>query len=165
MGGQVIVMDEGRILQTGTTVQVYHNPGSLRVAAVFSDPPMNTLAVTLEYGVAHGRDGLILAMPSHLAPLADGPHTLGVRANHLSIHPKGPNDIRIQGSVELAEISGSETFIHVRNGDLRWVVQEEGVHEHALHQSVDVHVDPSRLYAFGSDGRLEQAPERAMARG
>ena len=48
MGGEVIVMDEGRVLQTGPTVQVYHQPGSLRVAAVYSDPPMNTLAVTVE---------------------------------------------------------------------------------------------------------------------
>jgi len=165
MGGQVIVMDEGRVLQTGSTVQVYHNPGSLRVAAVFSDPPMNTLSVTLENGVAHGRGGLALSMPPHLARLPEGPHTLGVRANHLSIRPRGPDDIRIQASVELAEISGSETFVHVRNGDLRWVVQEEGVHEHALHQNVAVYVDPSRLYAFDRDGRLEQAPERAMARG
>jgi glycerol transport system ATP-binding protein len=89
---------------------------------------------------------------------------LGVRANHLSIRPRGPDDIKIEADVELSEISGSETFIHVRKGDLRWVVQEEGVHEHALHQAVDVHVDPNRLYAFGPDGRLEQAPERAMAR-
>ena len=71
----------------------------------------------------------------------------------------------IPASVELAEISGSETFIHVKNGDLHWVVQEEGVHEHALHQPVQVFVDPSRLYAFDAAGALEAAPLRAMGRG
>ena len=38
MGGEVIVMDEGRILQSGPTVQVYHRPGSLRVAADLQRP-------------------------------------------------------------------------------------------------------------------------------
>ena len=165
MGGEVIVMDEGRVLQQGPTVQVYHRPGSLRVAAVYSDPPMNTLAVTVEKGVARGRSGLALPMTGHLDRLQDGPHMLGVRANHLSIHPQGPDDIAIPASVELAEISGSETFVHVKNGDLHWVVQEEGVHVHALHQPVEVFLDPSRLYAFDAAGALEAAPVRAMGRG
>ena len=50
------------------------------------------------------------------------------------------------------------------NGDLHWVVQEEGVHEHALHQSVEVFLDPARLYAFDAAGALEAAPARAMGR-
>jgi glycerol transport system ATP-binding protein len=165
MGGEVIVMDEGRILQQGPTVQVYHRPGSLRVAAVYSDPPMNTLAVTVEGGVARGRSGLALPLSGHLSGLRDGPHMLGVRANHLSIRLQSEEDVAIPATVELAEISGSETFIHVRNGDLQWVVQEEGVHEHALHQPVQVFLDPSRLYAFDAGGALEAAPARAMGRG
>jgi glycerol transport system ATP-binding protein len=165
MGGEVIVMDEGRILQQGPTVQVYHQPASLRVAAVYSDPPMNTLAVTVEKGVARGRSGLALPLGGHLDRLRDGPHMLGVRANHLSIRARNADEIAISATVELAEISGSETFIHVKNGDLRWVVQEEGVHEHALHQDVRVYLDPSRLYAFDAAGILEAAPVRAMARG
>ena len=165
MGGEVIVMDEGRILQQGPTVQVYHQPGSLRVAAVYSDPPMNTLAVTVENGVARGRSGLALPLTGHLTGLRDGHRTLGIRANHLSIRRQGAEDVAIRAEVELAEISGSETFVHVRNGDLHWVVQEEGVHDHALHQSIEVFLDPSRLYAFDAAGKLEAAPARAMARG
>jgi glycerol transport system ATP-binding protein len=158
MGGEVIVMDEGRVLQTGPTVEVYHRPGSLRVAAVYSDPPMNMLAVTVADGWARGRNGLELPLTRHLAGLGAGPHTLGVRANHLAMRRRGDADIAIGATVELAEISGSETFVHVRNGDLHWVVQEEGVHEHALGQPVQVHLDPARLYAFDRGGALELAP-------
>jgi glycerol transport system ATP-binding protein len=165
MGGEVIVMDEGRILQQGGTVQVYHRPGSLRVAAVYSDPPMNTLAVTVENGVARGRNGLAIPLTGHLGALGAGTHTLGVRANHLSIHRHHQDQLPIDATVELAEISGSETFVHVRNGDLHWVVQEEGVHEHALHQPVQVYLDPARLYAFDRAGALEAAPAHAMSRG
>jgi len=165
MGGEVIVMDEGRILQSGPTVQVYHRPGSLRVAAIYSDPPMNTLAVTVAGGEARGRTGLSLPLSRHLADLPAGVHTLGVRANHLSLRRHREDDIAIDATVELSEISGSETFIHVHNGDLRWVVQEEGVHLHALGQAVRVHVDPARLFAFDRAGALELAPIRHMGKG
>jgi glycerol transport system ATP-binding protein len=160
MGGDVVVMDEGRVLQTGPTVEVYHRPASLRVASVFSDPPMNTLSVTVTDGIAYGRSGVKVPLAHHLGRLAPGKHTLGVRANHLSVHRRGEGDLAIDATVELAEISGSETFVHVSNGDLHWVVQEEGVHEHALGQPVRVHLDPARLYAFDGTGSLELAPAR-----
>jgi glycerol transport system ATP-binding protein len=160
MGGEVIVMDEGRVLQSGPTIQVYHRPGSLRVAGIYSDPPMNTLEVTVADRYARGRSGLSLPLSHHLAELNAGAHTLGVRANHLSIRYHRDGDVAIDATVELSEISGSETFIHVRNGDLRWVVQEEGVHVHALGEAVKVHLDPARLYAFDRAGALEVAPAR-----
>jgi glycerol transport system ATP-binding protein len=165
MGGDVIVLDEGRVLQTGPTVEVYHRPASLRVASVFSDPPMNTLSVTVTDGFAYGRSGVRVPLAHHLGRLAPGKHTLGVRANHLSIHRSGEGDLAVDATVELAEISGSETFVHVSNGDLHWVVQEEGVHEHALGQPVRVHLDPARLYAFDGTGGLELAPARPSGPG
>ena len=39
LGGNVVVLHEGRVLQTGVTPDVYHNPCNTRVAEVFSDPP------------------------------------------------------------------------------------------------------------------------------
>jgi glycerol transport system ATP-binding protein len=161
MGGQVIVMDEGRVLQSGPTLEVYHRPASLRVASVFSDPPINTLPVTVADGVAGTAGGLALPLLGHFADLPPGAHTLGVRANHLATRRRGPDDVAVEAEVELAEISGSETFVHVRGPDLRWVVQETGVHDHALGQRVQVFVDPARLYAFGAEGALEAAPRAA----
>ena len=71
----------------------------------------------------------------------------------------------IDATVELSEISGSETFIHVQNGDLHWVVQEEGVHEHGLGTPVKVYLDPARIYAFDRHGTLEVAPLRVSGQG
>lgn len=52
----------------------------------------------------------------------------------------------------------------MRNRDLHWVVQEAGVHEHALGQRVRVFLDPTRLYAFDADGLLEVAPPVGASR-
>lgn len=160
MGGHVVVMDEGRVLQTGPTLEVYHRPASLRVAAVFSDPPINTVPVEVADGVARTAGGFAIPLSHHLAKLVPGRHTLGVRANHLATRRRAPDELEIDARVELAEISGSETFVHVRNADLGWVVQEGGVHEHGLGQPVRVYLDPARLYAFGAGGLLEMAPPR-----
>ena len=106
-----------------------------------------------------GRAAAGHAADRHLGALAlRSAHTLGVRANHLSLRRRHRRELAVDATVELAEISGSETFIHVRNGDLHWVVQEEGVHEYALHQPVQVHLDPARLYAFDRGGTLEATP-------
>ncbi|MCJ7664025.1 MAG: ABC transporter ATP-binding protein, partial [Desulfobacterales bacterium] len=48
LGGHIVVIDEGRILQTGPTPEVYHNPATLKVAQVFSDPPINYLNGTVQ---------------------------------------------------------------------------------------------------------------------
>jgi glycerol transport system ATP-binding protein len=39
LGGNVIVMHEGRVLQVGPTSTIYRRPATMKVAEVFSDPP------------------------------------------------------------------------------------------------------------------------------
>ena len=158
LGGSVVVLDQGRVLQTGPTAEVYRSPGSVRVGRVFSDPPMNTAEVVVEAGEAligeHARVPLI----AHLQGLGPGRYLIGVRSHHLSTTRRTPDDVEIRGVVELAEVNGSETFIHVSRDGLRWVVQEEGVHTFGLGETVGVFVDPRHLFAFDPSGRLVASP-------
>ena len=43
LGGAAVVLDEGRKLQSGPTLEVFHKPASITVANIFSDPPMNMI--------------------------------------------------------------------------------------------------------------------------
>ena len=52
IGGNIVVIDEGHILQTGPTPEVYRNPATLKVAEVFSDPPINYLKGTIQGNTA-----------------------------------------------------------------------------------------------------------------
>ena len=158
LGGEVLIMHEGRVLQMGPTTKVYHRPGSLRVAATFSDPPMNFVDAVAEGGVAHASNGLTIPLNGHLREVTRGPLTLGARPCDLRLRPHDASPITVDGVVELAEISGSETFVHLRIGTSRWVVQEEGVHDYAIGSHAVVHLDPADLYAFGDTGALEAAP-------
>ncbi len=159
MGGEVLVMGEGRVLQQGPILEVYRRPASAEVALTFSDPPMNMIVGQVADGAALLGREVRLPLTHHLAGLPPGRYRFGVRASHLAMRPTGPGDVAIPGEVELAEISGSETFVHVRHNDIAWVVQQEGVHTHALGERVVLHVSPARLFAFAEDGALRAAPE------
>jgi glycerol transport system ATP-binding protein len=161
LGGDTLVLDQGRGLQQGPTLEVYHRPASERVSQVFSDPPMNM--IDGEAGEA-GEGGLVLGgtirvpLGGHLSDLAPGRYRFGVRANHLFVARRGAQDLMVGATVELAEINGSETFIHVSHHGVYWVVQEEGVHRLDLGQPIEVFVDPRHLFVFDTAGVLVAAP-------
>ena len=161
LGGYTAVLDEGRLLQYGPTAEVFHAPNSLSVARAFSDPPMNLIAATpLPQGVRL-QGGCDLAIPLP-AGSAAGALTVGVRASALRVHAR-PGDVSVSGVVELAEISGSDTFVHAHTPWGELVAQLTGVHYFELGTSITLHLDPAQAYVFGADERLVWAPARHLA--
>jgi len=158
LGGDTLVVDRGRILQHASTIEVYRNPASERVGEVFSDPPINVIDGIIDAtGLVLGGD-VRVPIAAHMRGLAAGAYRFGVRASRLRMDATPGHRTPIAGSVELAEISGSETFVHVAHHDTLWVAQTAGVHSFALGQQVEVHVDPESLFVFAPDGTLAAAP-------
>jgi glycerol transport system ATP-binding protein len=161
LGGNVLVMDEGRMLQSGPTLQVYHHPASTAVARVFSDPPMNLIDGHIADGVVRFANGASFAPSPNLKVLAPGEYRFGVRANHLGVRRASAAEVELPARVGLAEISGSETFIHASSGGIELVVQEEGIHLLDLGAPIGIFLNPARLYAFApGTGALVAAPAR-----
>ena len=102
-------------------------------------------------------------MAGSLSDLKPGRYRFAVRANHLSVARGATDDVQINAQVELAEVSGSETFIHVTHGDASWVVQEEGVYSLGLGREIHVFLNPRHVFAFDQSGRLVASPERGLA--
>jgi glycerol transport system ATP-binding protein len=155
LGGYTAVMDAGELLQYGPTAEVFHKPKSIRVARAFSDPPMNLLAgQAAPQGVAlPGGTLLACTLPAG----ASAAVTVGVRAGSLGVRERA-GDLALPGVVELAEISGSDTFVHVNTAIGELVAQLTGVHVFALGSSVTLYLDPGKAYVFGADGNLLIAP-------
>lgn len=160
LGGYTAVMDAGDLLQYGPTAEVFHRPESLRVARAFSDPPMNLLPAQQTADGLELLGGPALALALRAQSRRD--LTLGVRASSLRVRGRS-GDLLISGSVELAEISGSDTFVHVHTsiGDL--VAQLTGVHNFVLGAKIDLYVCPADVYVFDAAGELLLAPVRAGA--
>ena len=163
LGGYTAVLYEGELLQYGPTPEVFHRPNSLRVARAFSDPPMNLLQVdALGEGLRLPGNAWLPTPPHGDRPL-QGALTLGVRASALRLQAR-PGDVAVSGVVELAEISGSDTFVHVRSPWGELIAQITGVHYLALGDAVTLHLDPSQIYLFDANEALVLAPARKGGR-
>ncbi|HLS68589.1 MAG TPA: ABC transporter ATP-binding protein [Kiloniellales bacterium] len=161
LGGSIQVLNAGRLLQSGPTIEVYQRPATVEVGRVFSDPPINLLPGQI--GADAARIGEVtLPLSGYLRGIPEGDYQFGVRASHLSVDDsrrRSAAAVPLEAIVELAEISGSETFIHLRHGPTSFVVQEEGVASFALGEKLRIWVDPDRLYVFQPEGALVAAPE------
>ncbi len=161
LGGHTAVMDGGELLQYGPTAEVFHNPKSLRVARAFSDPPMNLVDATVTPQGIQLNGGPLMARN---APTnASRTLTVGVRANVLRTQQHA-GDVAIAGKVELAEISGSDTYVHVATSVGELVAQLTGVHYFDLGKMVTLYLQPSQVYLFDARGLLVQAPTHSTGR-
>lgn len=161
LGGYTAVMDAGELLQYGPTADVFHKPASLRVARAFSDPPMNLLAAAVGADGVQLDGGPLLAL--NLAGTTTHKLTVGMRASALRVSPRD-GDVALAGKVELAEISGSDTFVHVHTLMGELVAQLTGVHYFDLGALVTLYFDPTQVYVFDAEGMLALAPVRGGGR-
>lgn len=159
LGGTAWVLHEGRLLQSGPVLDVWQRPATRQVGTIFDDPPMSFVDADLADGRVTLDGAEPFAAPKHLATLAPGRWTLGVRADHVRTRPASPDDAKLPASIELEEVTGSETVLHARVGSTMLVAREAGVLSHELGARVDLYLRANRVLAFHlSDGTLAAAP-------
>ncbi|MCP4575804.1 MAG: ABC transporter ATP-binding protein [Deltaproteobacteria bacterium] len=164
LGGNIVVIDEGRVLQTGPTPKVYHHPTTTKVAEVFSDPPINFLKGTIQGDTARMGPNIEMPLQDYMKSLSDGKYIFGVRSNHLILFERNKKNVRIPARVELAEINGSETFIHADYDGFQLVVQENGIRPVRIGSEITIYVHPSSFFVYDEGGALAAAPSREAAR-
>ena len=184
--GSTATLREGRITQVGPTAGLYREPDNLDAARVFSDPPLNELALRVSDGTRTLADGSRLSAVGPLAALPDGACTLAFRADAATVSVaatvsiaaggtagdamaaggRDPSCSAFPGTVAVTEISGSESFVHVATdaGFGTFVCLVEGVHAFEPGDRVEARVDLARALAFGADGRRIPAPAAAPRR-
>ena len=96
---------------------------------------------------------LVLSLPASRSPTL----TVGIRAGALRVAAQS-GDVALAGKVELAEISGSDTFLHVDTAIGELVAQLTGVHEFTLGTPVTLYLEPDQVYVFDAAGDLLVAP-------
>ncbi|MDA7416366.1 ABC transporter ATP-binding protein [Xenophilus arseniciresistens] len=166
LGGYTAVLDAGELLQYGPTAEVFHAPKSLRVARAFSDPPMNLLPG--EASSAGVQLGGGLALPLDLPAAAQGQVTVGLRASALAVgRPDGAqsNGVELPARITLAEIAGSDTFVHLDSQAGELVAQLTGVHRLEPGLLVLLRFSLADVHVFDARGELVLAPHRRNNKG
>lgn len=153
LGGHTAALHQGRVVQAGVTANLYHNPDTLTVAVIFSDPPLNIAAAVKKDGqmlLQEGGDELALPAP---AQLADGDYYIAFRAHHIKDEPPRAAAIRLDGRVQIAEIAGSESFVHLRVGAHDWVMQTPNIVSREVGSRLHCYIRPQDMMIFDKDKR------------
>ena len=152
LNGEVIVLDEGKVLQKGPAKEIFENPSNLKVAEISNDPPMNVLK-GLKNSKNLNFENISLEIPNHFKKLVDNNYNFGIRASEIKLDENGE-----EFEIELAEISGSETLLHLKRGNSKIIVLIEEVMNFKIHERVKINFNANKLYAFGEDEKLVSSP-------
>lgn len=152
LGGNTAAMWEGKITQFDKTPTVYRQPINATTARVFSDPPMNFLNIRKSGDRLMFGDGQAAAATGAFEGLADDNYVAGFRPNHLELAKQGKGALEFTGKLQVTEITGSETFIHLDHHGENWVGLIHGVKNLEIGAAITVYLDPSHIYIFAQDG-------------
>lgn len=153
LGGEIIVLDEAKVLQQGPAQVIFENPANTRVAEISNDPAMNLLKGNIGDGKIQLGSEMTLNLPDHFDKLTPGDYILGLRASNMVLQENG-----ISFKVELSEISGSETYLHVACGEQNLVGLLDVVHNFKKGETVSLSLDVNKFYAFDLTGILVASP-------
>ena len=152
LNGEVIVLDEGKVLQKGPAKEIFENPRTLKVAEISNDPPMNILKGT-KNSEKLSFENILINSPSHFKNLSDQGYNFGIRASEIKLDDQGE-----EFEIELAEISGSETLLHLKKGDSKVIALIEEVMNFKIHEKVKIKFNENKLYAFDQNEELVSSP-------
>ncbi len=161
LGGRSVCMWEGQVLQAGETPKVYRRPDTLRVAQVFSDPPLNIVAIEKKNGSVQYAGGVQAPASGLYSGLGDGEYRVGFRAHQLELANGIAGRHSFSATVTVTEITGSESFVHLARDASNWVAVLHGVHEFEPGDVLDAVLDPDNVFVFDAAGRLVAAPGNA----
>ena len=152
LNGEVIVLDEGKVLQKGPAKEIFENPRTLKVAEISNDPPMNILKGT-KNSEKISFENILINSPSHFKNLSDQGYNFGIRASEIKLDDQGE-----EFEIELAEISGSETLLHLKKGESKVIALIEEVMNFKIHEKVKIKFNENKLYAFDQNEELVSSP-------
>jgi glycerol transport system ATP-binding protein len=145
------VMDEGRLIQTGKALDIYQAPKSVAAAIAMADPPINLLTSTVDGKTANfGPETFKFSRPEIDSGSATE-ITLGIQPGKITLESQGSKSVAFSCKVQLAEVTGSSTFVHVKleSGD-EVVIEIEGTKTFALDKKITAYFEPNDLYGFNS---------------
>mgnify|MGYP006077793207 CR=1 FL=1 len=152
MATHVGFLHDGAVLQYGEVLDVYSNPSHASVASYFCHPQMNLFPCQVE---SRGEGCLLRASPDltlqvdlkkDLLP-ADH-YLLGIRPHHLFLTDPQNRMTPFKAKVELAEVVGSNTELHLSHKETKLTLLMQQVEQFPVGEEVTAYMDPDHLYIF-----------------
>jgi ABC-type sugar transport system ATPase subunit len=143
MGDRVAVLSEGLLQQVGRPDEIYRRPANRFVATFVGSPAMNVLTAEPEGDRLRAGPFTFDRPPG----VGDRPVEIGIRPEHLTLVPEG-----VPAVVELVEVAGNESFIHLDAGGARLVARVGPEQRPAVGSQVALAVSiPGSVHVFDAE--------------
>lgn len=160
LADRIAVMNQGKIVQFGSPLEVYNRPATTFVANFLGSPPMNLLTVAVSLAGADASfagDGVTLAAAGWGSTLAgkvrDGDRVvLGARPEHLRLVEAGSGPWTLPGELYAVETLGSEALVTLRVGGVLTTVRIFGDEVPVVPERPAVLVDEAKVHLFRESG-------------
>jgi multiple sugar transport system ATP-binding protein len=155
LADRIVILNDCKIEQVGTPMEVYARPASRFVAGYIGSPAMNIMAVTLtgsgDRAAARLGNGAVVPLP--FAPVGEGPWDLGIRPEALTVAAEGTTT----ALATVVERLGDRTLVYARMSDGTQVIAQDGGKSAVkAGDSIGLAFDTTEMYLFGADGRVVQ---------
>jgi len=152
MADKIVVMNAGKVEQTGAPLELFDRPANLFVAGFIGSPAMNFIPGRIEGGAFRDQAGDELAVPTGVAVSEGQQAIFGVRPEHFDIVETGG----LAAAVTLVEPMGSDTQITAKVGEMEIIAL---FHERVRANPGDAvrlmpRVGETHLFDAGSGARL-----------
>lgn len=144
------VLNEGRIIQEGPALSLYREPKNLDVALTLADPPINVIGVEVDHEMTQVAG---TSIDLHGKNIGDRTRiNLGIHPHNLHLSSTGSGDVALDAKVQLAEVTGSSTFVHVEltTGEYA-VLDREGAFPMDPDEKLTLHFNPRDAYGFDAE--------------
>ena len=160
MADQIVVLNEGRVEQVGTPVELYARPRNLFVARFLGAPAMNFIkgTVSRQNHVLHvlTEDKISIPLAGRHVDLADhAPVTIGIRPEHVEIG-RGPLPLVVGAT----EILGSETILHTSmTSGQDFIISQRGISRAKAGEKIQIGLPEAFVHLFDENGSAIGQPE------
>jgi glycerol transport system ATP-binding protein len=162
-GGTTTLLHHGQVLQTGPALQQYLKPVNLTAADLYNEPPLNHLTAKVKDACLLLDQSYSLATIAHLNTLMEGTYQFAIRPDHVSLEPTGTLEIALDATVDIAEISASETYLHITvqteaHKQMNWVVRLNGIYNMHTQTPIRIYLPLAEFFVFDTSGQALHWP-------
>jgi multiple sugar transport system ATP-binding protein len=161
LADRIVVLDNGRIAQVGSPLDLYRRPENKFVASFIGSPAMNFLPVepgspaggrvTVSLG---GATPMLVALRNGARVSAEDRLELGIRPEHASVTGADDPAAVMTGRINMLERLGNATVLYVDTDRGMMVVEDDSESAVRIGDAVGLKLDADRAHLFEADGRV-----------
>ncbi|CAD7843005.1 MAG: Glycerol-3-phosphate ABC transporter, ATP-binding protein UgpC (TC 3.A.1.1.3) [Olavius algarvensis Gamma 3 endosymbiont] len=153
LGHRLVVLNQGRVEQLGTPIELYERPSSLFVAGFIGSPAMNFAPATINADASSVDldGGVAFELPEGaFSDYCNQQVILGIRPEDLAL--AGGEDSSRMLVTRLVEHLGADTLVHGHFGQNQtdMTIRLAGIQDFQIDQALALHIEPDKIHLFDS---------------